>query len=158
MIVYSQKWPNMGGKFCTVLRLRLMRMLAMSHTHTSIPWIDPALGPGRLKIHWSLNRYEYSNKMTLKYYLYSYLCYFRSMNIVRYLFSKYVAFKYIYSDIRLVHIVASKYIRIFVCVHFMILAPHWIHSLIHTFNFRSFPKSNSESNSLNISSSKCRCF
>ena len=50
--------------------------------------------------------------MTHKYYLYSYLCYFRSMNIFGYLFGKYVAFQYIqiivryilqhpiYSDIR----------------------------------------------------------
>ena len=31
----------------------------------------------------------------------------------------------IYSDIRLVNYVASKYIRIFVRVHFMIFAHHW---------------------------------
>ena len=30
--MYSQKWPNMGGESCTVLRLRLMRQLAMPHT------------------------------------------------------------------------------------------------------------------------------
>ena len=30
--MYSQKWPNMGGESCTVLRLRLMRKLAMPHT------------------------------------------------------------------------------------------------------------------------------
>ena len=29
ILVYSQKGPNMGGESCTVLRLRLMRNLAM---------------------------------------------------------------------------------------------------------------------------------
>ena len=28
-LVYSQKWPNMWGESCTVLRLRLMRKLVM---------------------------------------------------------------------------------------------------------------------------------
>ena len=50
------------------------------------------------------DEYEYLNKNTLKYYLYSFLCYFWSTNIFGYI--------RIYSDIFSVHNVASKYIRI----------------------------------------------
>ena len=34
IIVHSQKSPNVGGESCTILRLRLMRKLAMSHTES----------------------------------------------------------------------------------------------------------------------------
>ena len=44
---------------------------------------------------WWIQIFKYLNKMTLKYYLYLYLCYFRSTNIFRYSFGKYVASKYI---------------------------------------------------------------
>ena len=42
---------------------------------------------------WWVQIFEYSNNMTLKYYLYS--CYLRNTNIFRYSFSKYVASEYI---------------------------------------------------------------
>ena len=44
---------------------------------------------------WWVWIFEYSNKMTLKYYSYLYLCYFRNTNIFGYLFGKYVASEYI---------------------------------------------------------------
>ena len=46
------------------------------------------------------DEYEYSNKMTLEYYLCSYLCYFQSTNIFRYLFGKYVSVEYIWIFVR----------------------------------------------------------
>ena len=46
------------------------------------------------------DEYKYLNKMTLKYYSYSYLCYFRNTNIFGYLFGKYVASEYIRIFIR----------------------------------------------------------
>ena len=49
---------------------------------------------------WWVRIFEYSNKMTLKYYSYLYSCYFRNTNIFGYLFGKYVAYKYIWIFIR----------------------------------------------------------
>ena len=64
--------------------------------------------------------FKYLNKMVLKYYWYWYLRPFPSKNIFGYLFGKYVASEYIC----LVNYMATEYIRIFVWVHFMILAHH----------------------------------
>ena len=36
ILIYSQKWPSMGGESCTVLRLRMMRKLAMCHISFSM--------------------------------------------------------------------------------------------------------------------------
>ena len=44
--------------------------------------------------------YEYLNKISLQYYLYSYMCYLQSTNIFGYSFSKYVASEYIQIFVR----------------------------------------------------------
>ena len=74
---------------------------------------------------WWVWIFEYSNKMTLEYYLYSYSCYFQSTNIFGYLFGKYVASKNIRIFIRYITWHPNIY-WIFVCVHFIIFAHHWL--------------------------------
>ena len=49
---------------------------------------------------WWVWIFEYSNKMSLEYYSYSYPCYFRNTNIFEYSFGKYVASKYIWIFVR----------------------------------------------------------
>ena len=64
--------------------------------------------------------YDYSNirrKNGLKYYLYLYLSKFPIIDILRYLFGKFVASDNIFLFF-LLNYVASKYIRILVQVHF----------------------------------------
>ena len=73
--------------------------------------------------------------MTLKYYSYSYLCYFRSTNIFGYSFGKYMASEYIWIFVR--YTILPPNIFGYSFVHFMIFDHHCNH---HTQSFGLCPK------------------